>query len=37
MDLRERDSVVSYDWVQLAHDRDQWRSLVNMVINIRVQ
>jgi hypothetical protein len=24
------------DWIDLVQDRDQWRSLVNMVMNIRV-
>jgi hypothetical protein len=24
------------DWINLAQDRDQWRSLVNMVMNLRV-
>jgi hypothetical protein len=35
MDLRERrwDGV---NWIHLAQDRDQWRALVNMVMNLRV-
>jgi hypothetical protein len=24
------------DWTDLAHDRDQWRTLMNTVMNIRV-
>jgi hypothetical protein len=35
MDLREigRDGV---DWIDMAQDRDQWRALVNMVLNLWV-
>jgi hypothetical protein len=35
MDLREigRDGM---DWIDLAQDRDQWRVLVNTVMNLRV-
>jgi hypothetical protein len=24
------------DWIGLARDRDQWRALVNVVMNLRV-
>jgi hypothetical protein len=24
------------DWIDLAHDRDQWMALVNMVMNLQV-
>jgi hypothetical protein len=35
MDLREIgwDGV---DWIDLAQDRDQWRALVNVVMNLRI-
>jgi hypothetical protein len=35
MDLRKRewDGV---DWIELAQDRDQWRALVNTVMNLRI-
>jgi hypothetical protein len=25
----------SMDWINLAQDRDQWRALVNIIMNIR--
>jgi hypothetical protein len=36
MDLRqiEWDGV---DWSDMAEDRDQWRALVNKVLNLRLQ
>jgi hypothetical protein len=24
------------DWIGLTHDRDKWRALVNVVMNLRV-
>jgi hypothetical protein len=24
------------DWIELAHDRDKWKVLVNAVMNLRV-
>jgi hypothetical protein len=35
MDLRDIgwDGV---DWIDMAQDRDQWRTLVNMALNLRV-
>jgi hypothetical protein len=35
MDLREI-GWDGMDWIELAQDRDQWRVLVNTVINLRV-
>jgi hypothetical protein len=35
MDLRET-GWGSVDWIQLAQDRDRWRALENMVMNLRV-
>jgi hypothetical protein len=35
MDLREI-GWDGMDWIELAQDRDQWRALVNMVMNLRV-
>jgi hypothetical protein len=35
MDLREKECD-GMDWIYLAQDRDQWRALVSMVMNLRV-
>jgi hypothetical protein len=35
MDLRAI-GWVGVDWIDLAQDRDQWRALVNTVMNLRV-
>jgi hypothetical protein len=35
MDLRETGCKV-VTWIHLDEDRDQWRALVNAVMNIRV-
>jgi hypothetical protein len=35
MDLREI-GWGGVDWIDLAQDRDQWRALVNVVMNLRV-
>jgi len=34
MDLREVEG--SGNWMELAHDRERWRALVNTVMNFRV-
>jgi hypothetical protein len=35
MDLMET-GWGNVDWIQLAQDRDRWRALVNMVMNLQV-
>jgi hypothetical protein len=35
MDLRET-GWDSKDWINVVQDRDQWRALVNMVMNLQV-
>jgi hypothetical protein len=35
MDLRDI-GWAGMDWIDLAQDRDQWRALVNTVMNLRV-
>jgi hypothetical protein len=35
MDLREI-SWDGMDWIDLAQDRDQWRALINAIMNLRV-
>jgi len=35
MNLREV-GCGGMEWIDLAHDRDRWRALVNVVMNLRV-
>ena len=35
MDLQEV-GCESMDWIELAQDRDRWRSLVNAIMNLRI-
>jgi hypothetical protein len=35
MDVREIEWG-GVDWIYLAQDRDKWRALVNMVMNLRI-
>jgi hypothetical protein len=35
MDVREI-GLVGMNWIDLAQDRDQWRALVNTIMNLRV-
>jgi hypothetical protein len=35
MDLREIGWIVM-DWIDLAQDRDQWRALLNTIMNLQI-
>jgi hypothetical protein len=36
MDLKRDIGWYGMDWIDLAQDREQWRALVNTVMNLRV-
>jgi hypothetical protein len=36
MEFKEVVWIRGMDWIDLAHDRDRWRALVNAVMNLRV-
>jgi hypothetical protein len=36
MEFQEIEWRISFDWIDLAQDRDRWRTLVNEVMNLRV-
>jgi hypothetical protein len=36
MDLKEETAWDGMNWIDVAQDRDQWRALVNTVMNFRV-
>jgi hypothetical protein len=36
VDVRDRMVWSGLDWTDLAQDRDQWRALVNAVMNLQV-
>jgi hypothetical protein len=36
IDFRREIEWDGVDWIDLARDRDQWRALVNTVMNLRV-
>ena len=33
---RQEVGCVGWDWIEQAQDRDRWRALVNVVMNLRI-